>query len=359
MKFFKLCFLSIIGLSLFCVSASAAAPKTTDQLIFAVDVIRHGDRNPIRDIPKAPHLWPEGLQQLTPLGMHQEYELGKKHRQRYVFQEKLLPRSYQPETIYVRSTDVDRTLMSAQCFLMGLYPPGTGPLIAFPFQPALPHRFQPISIHTVAEKEDLMGLPNNFKELVQKNVCSTSLWQKKTAEVKPHLVAWSKVTGLPLTSVNDIDADAQLGLLGDTLLIDQLKHVSFPKGLNKEDVATIIATGDWRFTAMFQNPKIGKATGGALLRDIAHYLKQAAQEKTKLKYVLYFGHDVTLLALMSALGTPLNKTPGYASDVNIALFVRSNGEKYVQVMMNGKAVELPGSEGSNLSLDRFITLAKK
>lgn len=354
----KLLSLFFLGFSLFCTAASAA-PSTNDKLIFAIDVIRHGDRNPIRDIPKAPHLWPEGLQQLTPLGMHQEYELGKKHRQRYVLQEKLLPRSYQPETIYVRSTDVDRTLMSAQCFLMGLYPPGTGPLIAFPFQPALPHRVQPIPIRTVPEKEDFMRLPSNFKELVQKNVCSTSPWQKKTAQIKPHLAAWSKITGLPLASANDMDADSQLGLLGDTLFINQLKHVSLPKGLSKEDAANIIATDDWRFAAMFQNPEVGKATGGALLRDIAHYLKQAAQEKTKLKYVLYSGHDVTILALMSALRVPLNKVPGYASDVNIALFARSNGEKYVQVIMNGKLVQLPRSKDGALLLDRFIALAEK
>ena len=88
-----------------------------EKLIFAIDVIRHGDRNPIIAIPAVAHDWPEGLGQLTALGMHQEYELGKKCRHDYVNKEKLLPSSYQKGTLYVRSTDIDRTLMSATFFL--------------------------------------------------------------------------------------------------------------------------------------------------------------------------------------------------------------------------------------------------
>jgi len=34
-----------------------------DKLIFAIDVIRHGDRNPTIDIPTEPHHWVEGLGQ--------------------------------------------------------------------------------------------------------------------------------------------------------------------------------------------------------------------------------------------------------------------------------------------------------
>ena len=36
----------------------------SEKLIFAIDIIRHGDRTPLIDLPKAPHHWQEGLIQI-------------------------------------------------------------------------------------------------------------------------------------------------------------------------------------------------------------------------------------------------------------------------------------------------------
>jgi len=60
--------------------------------------------------------------------MDQLYRLGTKMRSKYIEELGFLPRNYSGgHTIYVRSTDKDRTLMSAESFLYGLYPLGTGP----------------------------------------------------------------------------------------------------------------------------------------------------------------------------------------------------------------------------------------
>ncbi|EPY87244.1 prostatic acid phosphatase long isoform precursor [Camelus ferus] len=85
------------------------------------------------------------LRFVTLLGMKQHYELGDYIRKRYG---KFLNESYKHEQVYVRSTDVDRTLMSAMTNLAALFPPkGTSV-----WNPSL--LWQPIPVHTVPLSED-------------------------------------------------------------------------------------------------------------------------------------------------------------------------------------------------------------
>ena len=67
--------------SIFVYSSCVFAQGT---LIFAIDIIRHGDRTPMIASPEMQKIWPQGLGQLTPKGMRQEYELGKRLRELYV-----------------------------------------------------------------------------------------------------------------------------------------------------------------------------------------------------------------------------------------------------------------------------------
>lgn len=75
----------------------------------------------------------------------QEYELGKYIRNRY---KDFLSPTYSPDEVYIRSTDVDRTLMSAESNLAGLYPP----VESQEWNHEL--KWQPIPIHTIPENED-------------------------------------------------------------------------------------------------------------------------------------------------------------------------------------------------------------
>jgi hypothetical protein len=82
---------------------------------------------------------------LTATGVEQQHHLGGYIRNRYG---SLLSSNYSRKEIIVRSTDVDRTLMSAQSNLVGLYPVldlmnGTVPI-------------QPIPVHTVSINSDFV-----------------------------------------------------------------------------------------------------------------------------------------------------------------------------------------------------------
>ncbi|HVT62082.1 MAG TPA: histidine phosphatase family protein, partial [Legionellaceae bacterium] len=107
-------------------------------LIFAIDLVRHGDRTPLIPSSAMEKIWPQGPGQLTPKGMYQAYELGKILRQHYVDEYHLLPKQYDSKIMTVRSSNMKRTMMSAQSILFGLYPLGTGPTLHGSTK-ALPH----------------------------------------------------------------------------------------------------------------------------------------------------------------------------------------------------------------------------
>lgn len=338
-------------LNLLVLSSSAFADE---KLIFAIDIIRHGDRTPILDLPAAPYAWKEGLGQLTPKGMHQENELGTSLRAIYVDKYHLLPVNYLPGTIYVRSSDFDRTLMSAQSFLMGLYPLGTGPTLPDSSQSALPESFQPIPIHTIPRDQDTLLLPDHPQyhpeDLLKAYVFSSPEWKAKEAELQSKYPHWSKTTGVQIKSLY------QLILIADTLYIRQLYHLPLPEGLAEVDAEEIIAAGKWAFATVFKHPMIGRITGQALLKSISEYLKKASLHQTPLKYVLFSAHDSTLESQMSALGVPLKEPPPYASNLNIALFDIGNAHYRVRLKLNGKSVSIPACGGTECTLTQFLTL---
>lgn len=95
-------------------------------------------------------LWPGGFGALTNIGKQQQFGLGKYLRRRY---KDFISERYLPSEVYVRSTDSDRTLMSAQANLAGLYPP-SGEQV---WKSSL--KWQPIPIHSMSMNNDFVLYP--------------------------------------------------------------------------------------------------------------------------------------------------------------------------------------------------------
>jgi hypothetical protein len=320
-----------------------------DTLVFAFDIIRHGDRTPLSTIPKAPHTWLEGMGQLTAIGMQQEHQRGIGFRKKYQDQYHLLPTHFQNDTIYIFSTNTDRTLMSAESALLGLYPLGTGPFLSSN-KPALPNAYQPIPIHTKSLNSEPFvedSHSEKYNKLFNQTVASQPAWIQKTKELQNKFPAWSQATGLTLSDIR------QLELLADTLHIYQLHHVSPPAELSDKDVKDIIAVGIWGYTTEYKTKEIATVVGTPLLATIADYLQQAVQQKTPLKYVLFSAHDSTILSVMTMLGAPLNEQPPYASNVNFSLFKTDQGNTIVKVNYNEKPVFIPSCGSTSCTLQQF------
>ena len=97
------------------------------ELRFAFTFWRHGCRTPnevnSQNVDILGSQW-ANPGELLPTGMRMHYLLGLRNRNRW---SGYLSSSYDVKEIYVKSTDYNRTIMSALSNLQGLYPPSTGP----------------------------------------------------------------------------------------------------------------------------------------------------------------------------------------------------------------------------------------
>lgn len=324
-----------------------------DTLVFAIDIVRHGDRTPLIASAEMEKIWPQGTGQLTPIGMRQEYDLGKRLRDFYVHQTKFLPLHYDAKTMEVRSSDLQRTLMSAQSILLGLYPLGSGPILADKTH-ALPSGFQPIPIHTVPAKQDELLIPGRdkkkYKEFLETYVYTDPVWIAKDTQLRPYYPVWAKALHAKIDHLSD------LGHISDQLEIERLYHVPAPQGLQDSDVDTIIEAGIWDFVYISNKPELTPLFGQELAQLITQEMIAAAKQEKPLKYRLFVAHDTTLVSQLKRLGQTIKAIPPYAARLHYALFDKGGAHYEIRVDYCDKPLWIEACGGYACSLDDFERL---
>ncbi|KAJ8975475.1 hypothetical protein NQ317_019803 [Molorchus minor] len=191
------------------------------ELKSVIVLYRHGDRAPTKLYPKDPYnnaslYWPEGLGELTNVGLQHQFELGKWLRKRY---SNFLPETFSPNNIYVQSTDKDRTLMSAAVNLAGLYPPTNTEVWNKNIV------WRPIPIHTVPEGDDAVLAMKKAcpkYDLLYEELLNSTFFRivdEKNRQLYEYL---SEKTGWNITTIRQIET------IYSTLLIEQQYNLTLP-----------------------------------------------------------------------------------------------------------------------------------
>jgi len=332
--------LVVIGAS----TLAFAAPKLDSIIV----ITRHGSRAPFGNFHKNAYKWPVPNEQLTPLGMQEEYELGQALRERYITNLQFMSDTYEDGTVNALASYPERTIQSAQALLIGLYPPGTGPVTVYG-KDALPDKIQIIPIRTVSSDSILfMRNYETYTEILKKYVYSSEAWQDKNKELEANYKNWSEITG------NKIDNLADLLNVGDVLICAKSQNLGLPEGLSEKDDETIINATNWGLAEQFKNMDVSYLMGSEMLNRITSNLQNIAEGKEHYKMYLYSGHDITILPLMALLGKPMKEDPKYAA--NLVLELYKDGNQYsIKVRYDGKHVKLPMMKGENsCTLETFI-----
>jgi len=304
-------------------------------LVQAHVVFRHGDRTPCNFYPNDPHKdpseWPVGPGQLTARGKRMHYHLGQWLRKRYAH---LLGPDYSETEVRVRSTDVDRTLMSAQANLAGMFPPTE----AMRWQDNFP--WQPVPVHTMPLNQDSV-LGDRAECPRAEKLLNEVMEGKEMKEIlKSHsdlLDYISKHSGRPMTSVLELD------YIYDTLLVETIYNKTLP-----EWTKAVFPGGEFErlrlmtFSLFTANHQLARLRGGPFIKEMTEHWNSLTEKHTKVVnhivekeaklLYMYSGHDTSIATILGSLNMFNGLAPPYASAVLFELFKGEEGKHFVRIV---------------------------
>jgi hypothetical protein len=381
-------------------------PIITAQLHFAFELFRHGARAPSELLSNNTDIFGEqweSASHLTAVGLRQHYILGHRNRLRYIETTSLLNKTFNPKELIVFSTDSDRTILSANAQLQGLYPQGTGHNLtssqaqhAVPPNDnalykdeqerlqlcALPELMELIPVKTFIPSEHLVNLfsPSvcpKMSEILNNQTQQTKLKNYINTLHDKYSDVISKLTN---TTVDNVmyDYDSTCIVL-DTFISEYYDGKDLTKFTNAGIDIEAFLTDAFGFYLL---DMIGNGEGHDKLTSISmtYVFKQLIKwmdmriemerkgkgnesDYTMPKFVMYSGHDSTLGAfegfMKHVFGCEV-KYPKFASSVFVELWKGNDGEYNVEYYFNDEFIlsmkygEFKTEVNKNLQSDESI-----
>jgi len=347
--------------------------SASNQLVFVQLLHRHGDRTPIHTYPPS-QLWdnyplPPGS--LTSIGWAQHNAVGQALQQRYMVNESLLARyQYEPHSLVVRSTEVERCIQSVTALLTALYRPELNHTATDAKQaanrrttltPYPPVNVMPMPVDYLLQSTD--KCPSYALTYPATQKASDAVIN---AEYPTLMAELANLTGIPGASYGNSVA-MHVSWTADNLLCEQAHNLSFNDDLTamREKLYNLSkyvnyhrfvgdvteargSIGDTllRDTMVSVLNKIRVAEGGSgVLADCR--LNSTIEECWSDPYVqqklrIYSAHDTTIVALLASLHLLTVDSPyllpSYATVVSLELR-RSAEKRYVMGWRMGAPVE--------------------
>jgi len=261
--------------------------------------------------------------------MKQHYELGEFFKARYG---EFIPDDFSPNDIYIQSTDVDRTLMSAQSNIAGMFPnqnstdTGISPIIS----PGLFQSYQPLPVHSNPVSTDvLLRFPirghqcPEYDRVSYKigNMTSYKEVNSRFEDLLSKIQTWSGFT----TEQLDIRSSWEFS---DALLCSYSHNMTMPEWFYPELLDELNTLGAYGVFSLFSDfekklhSKVTRLNSGNLIKEFqdnirsmfgSDILKEDPHAPYKLR--IYSAHDTTIEGLLVGLDIYNFRRAPYASSV--------------------------------------------
>ncbi|EAR86980.1 histidine phosphatase family (branch 2) protein (macronuclear) [Tetrahymena thermophila SB210] len=319
----------IISLLIVSLAIAQTFDVNNSDLKMIVTLHRHGARIPSSNAlnlkDKAPNSG-----ELSVVGQRQLFYLGQILKKEYIDGAKLLSAKYDASEIYYRSTDFNRTIMSAQCLLAGLYPAQSGDQIPddiltnrqdllninfklrdsstvpqitekYPVQ----NGYQSIPIHVVERPRDkiLLGYGDTCpqEEIWNPENQKSDEWKRITQEFQPQINKFAKIFNL---DVSTLDLFTVYNYM-DIIIAQQYQNMPLPADYTndaqlQEDMEVLY---NLRIhLSLYKTPLQKKTTVTPFLNNLVQVLSdKVSNPKNNQKGYFLSAHDTTVNMVLQGL----------------------------------------------------------
>ncbi|KAL0477283.1 cf60 [Acrasis kona] len=278
--------------------------------------------------------------QLTIQGMRQHFALGEKLRNKYKSLLEQVELKYGSKQVYVESSDIPRTFLSAQSQLLSLFPPKPSTsLLTDEIIPILTTELTVTDFFPNRNKCPKVGL---IETEVQKSKPYQD-FEKSVSAFKSDLSRRLKYTNATISSF------PKWSQIYDNFYCRRAHKYPLPEGFSEEYVDQIIQVAEKEYTFVLQDREYVELGMGPLFTRIKTLLTNRVTEvDLDLKYALFSGHDTTIAPLLALFGLYDGHWPPYASNLVFELSQSYETLEYsLKLIYNDKELTIPGCSQDN------------
>lgn len=328
------------------------------QLELVQVLMRHGERTPLfkEMYPKDPYnesfYEPWGMGQLTNQGKLTEYRIGKMLRQRY---NHFLGSIYHPRDIYAVSTDIDRTKVSLQLMLAGLYPPDARQM----WNSDLP--WLAIPTHYAPEKVDMLLKPEgcSIYKAALAEVKKIEEVRNKIAVYKDFFKFLSEKMGLV------IEEPLPVYEVYNLLTAQKTMNLTLPEWCTDEVYRKMQDIIVLEYNIRSYTTQLKRLNGGMLIKKFIENMNLKNESTNPRKMYVYSGHEINLAAFARAHNISEPRLPGYGSMFILEKLRDEENNIYIKLILwTGSTeklitIKLADCENKICSLKTYLNLVRE
>ncbi|XP_011864387.1 PREDICTED: venom acid phosphatase Acph-1-like isoform X2 [Vollenhovia emeryi] len=281
--------------------------------------MRHGERTPLlkETYPTDPYnvstYGPLGFAQLTNRGKLTEYRIGTMLRQRY---NDFLGSIYHPQDIYAISSDSDRTKMSLQLMLAGLYPPDVPQL----WNPDLP--WLPIPTYYAPKKVDML-----FKAKRCPIYKAAFAETKKMKEVRDKIAVHENLFKFLMEKTGLAIEKLPLNLY-NLLTAQKNMNLTLPEWCTDDVYRQMQEAVVLDYEIRSYTTQLKRLNGGMFIKKFIDNINKRSR-----KMYVYSGHEVNIAAFGRAQNISEPKLPDYGSAFLLEKLRDDSGKLYIKIFL--------------------------